>query len=76
MRKHYSKKLLSSSMVVLITIMMALVVLLMLGLIDRNLFITMSVKMFAVLIALTVAGVVVITLVVKVSLLHRASQYA
>lgn len=52
-------------MVVLITIMMALVVLLMLGLIDRNLFITMSVKMFSVLIALTVAGVVVITLVVE-----------
>jgi glucan phosphoethanolaminetransferase (alkaline phosphatase superfamily) len=64
MKKH-SKKFLSSSMVILIAFMAVLVLMLMLGLIDRNLFITMSVRMLMVLLALTVAGVVVITLAVE-----------
>lgn len=64
MKKH-SKKLLSSSLVILITVMSALVIMLMFGLIDRGLFITMSVKMLVALLALTAAGVVVITLAVE-----------
>jgi|GEM_PF-2214488 hypothetical protein len=52
-------------MVILIAFMAVLVLMLMLGLIDRNLFITMSVRMLMVLLALTVAGVVVITLAVE-----------